>query len=156
MWLHLISDVCCFRITAERLAHLNKCLMNLKVGNFCYKSYPLKLGELQGNHFTVVIRSAQSSLFDGAVKLGVLCHHNIHKWSLSEWYVFFVLLIIGTSQGQMNKWMRPWRLSNRLASLTTMACSALAPQQCPHNRLAGETTGQFRKKGRIIRNLDAC
>lgn len=46
------------RITAERLAHLNKCLMNLKLGNFCYKNHPLKLGELQGNHFTVVIRSA--------------------------------------------------------------------------------------------------
>lgn len=59
VWLHLIADVCRFRITAERLAHLNKCLMNLKVGNFCYKSHPLKLGELQGNHFTVVIRLAR-------------------------------------------------------------------------------------------------
>uniref|UniRef100_A0A3Q1B4F0 Pseudouridylate synthase 7 homolog n=1 Tax=Amphiprion ocellaris TaxID=80972 RepID=A0A3Q1B4F0_AMPOC len=48
---------CSLRITAERLAHLNKCLMNLKVGNFCYKNHPLKLGELQGNHFTVVIRN---------------------------------------------------------------------------------------------------
>uniref|UniRef100_A0A667YMS6 Pseudouridine synthase 7 n=1 Tax=Myripristis murdjan TaxID=586833 RepID=A0A667YMS6_9TELE len=45
------------RITAERLAHLNKCLMNFKLGNFCYKNHPLKLGELQGNHFTVVIRN---------------------------------------------------------------------------------------------------
>lgn len=54
------GDVSRLRITAERLAHLNKCLMNLKVGNFCYKNYPLKLGELQGNHFTVVIRLAFS------------------------------------------------------------------------------------------------
>lgn len=55
------SFSCCLRrITAERLAHLNKCLMNLKLGNFCYKKHPLKLGELQGNHFTVVIRSADT------------------------------------------------------------------------------------------------
>jgi len=44
------------RISAERLSHLNKCLMNLKLGNFSYKKHPLKLGELQGNHFTVVLR----------------------------------------------------------------------------------------------------
>lgn len=53
------KDVCntdLHRISAERLAHLNKCLMNLKLGNFCYKNHPLKLGELQGNHFTVILR----------------------------------------------------------------------------------------------------
>lgn len=49
------------RISAERLAHLNKCLMNFKLGNFCYKKHPLKLGELQGNHFTVVLRSVYTS-----------------------------------------------------------------------------------------------
>ena len=48
------------RITAERLSHLNKCLNNFKLGNFCYKNHPLKLGELQGNHFTVVLRSVQT------------------------------------------------------------------------------------------------
>lgn len=49
------------RISAERLAHLNKCLMNFKLGNFSYKKHPLKLGELQGNHFTVVLRSVHAS-----------------------------------------------------------------------------------------------
>ncbi|KAG8142658.1 putative Pseudouridylate synthase 7 protein [Naja naja] len=44
-------------ITAQRLAHLNKCLMNCKLGNFSYKNHPLKLGELQGNHFTVGLRN---------------------------------------------------------------------------------------------------
>ncbi|XP_068170213.1 pseudouridylate synthase 7 homolog [Antennarius striatus] len=52
-----VQEIAVHRITAERLAHLNKCLMNLKLGNFCYKNHPLKLGELQGNHFTVVIRN---------------------------------------------------------------------------------------------------
>lgn len=52
MWMWMSLD----RISAERLSHLNKCLMNLKLGNFSYKKHPLKLGELQGNHFTVVLR----------------------------------------------------------------------------------------------------
>ncbi|XP_068595603.1 pseudouridylate synthase 7 homolog [Brachionichthys hirsutus] len=52
-----VQEIAVLRITAERLAHLNKCLMNLKLGNFCYKNHPLKLGELQGNRFSVVIRN---------------------------------------------------------------------------------------------------
>nr|XP_029135546.1 LOW QUALITY PROTEIN: pseudouridylate synthase 7 homolog [Labrus bergylta] len=52
-----VQEIAVLKITAERLAHLNKCLMNLKLGNFCYKNHPLKLGELQGNHFTIVIRN---------------------------------------------------------------------------------------------------
>lgn len=31
--------------------------MNFKLGNFSYQKSPLKLGELQGNHFTVVLRN---------------------------------------------------------------------------------------------------
>uniref|UniRef100_A0A8D0HMB3 Pseudouridylate synthase 7 homolog n=1 Tax=Sphenodon punctatus TaxID=8508 RepID=A0A8D0HMB3_SPHPU len=52
-----VQEIAVLRITAQRLAHLNKCLMNFKLGNFSYKNYPLKLGELQGNHFTVVLRN---------------------------------------------------------------------------------------------------
>ncbi|XP_065813088.1 pseudouridylate synthase 7 homolog isoform X1 [Labrus bergylta] len=52
-----VQEIAVLKITAERLGHLNKCLMNLKLGNFCYKNHPLKLGELQGNHFTIVIRN---------------------------------------------------------------------------------------------------
>ncbi|XP_019399112.1 PREDICTED: pseudouridylate synthase 7 homolog [Crocodylus porosus] len=52
-----VQEIAVLRITAQRLAHLNKCLMNFKLGNFSYKSHPLKLGELQGNHFTVVLRN---------------------------------------------------------------------------------------------------
>ncbi|KAM8861797.1 pseudouridylate synthase 7 homolog isoform 1-T2 [Synchiropus picturatus] len=52
-----VQEIAVLKVTAERLAHLNKCLMNLKLGNFSYKNHPLKLGELQGNHFTVVIRN---------------------------------------------------------------------------------------------------
>ncbi|XP_057220497.1 pseudouridylate synthase 7 homolog isoform X3 [Malurus melanocephalus] len=52
-----VQEIAVLRITAQRLAHLNKCLMNFRLGNFSYKNHPLKLGELQGNHFTVVLRN---------------------------------------------------------------------------------------------------
>ncbi|XP_067420586.1 pseudouridylate synthase 7 homolog isoform X2 [Emydura macquarii macquarii] len=52
-----VQEIAVLRITAQRLAHLNKCLMNFKLGNFSYKNHPLKLGELQGNHFTVLLRN---------------------------------------------------------------------------------------------------
>uniref|UniRef100_A0A674DA18 Pseudouridine synthase 7 n=1 Tax=Salmo trutta TaxID=8032 RepID=A0A674DA18_SALTR len=52
-----VQEIAVLKVTAERLSHLNKCLNNFKLGNFCYKKHPLKLGELQGNHFTVVIRN---------------------------------------------------------------------------------------------------
>lgn len=49
---------------------------------------------------------------------------------------------VGTSQGRMRRFIRPWRPSGRQASSTTMECSASAPQLCPHNKLAGEMVGQ--------------
>ncbi|XP_067861118.1 pseudouridylate synthase 7 homolog isoform X2 [Heptranchias perlo] len=56
-----VQEIAVVKITAQRLSHLNKCLMNFKLGNFSYKTYPLKLGELQGNHFTVVLRNITGS-----------------------------------------------------------------------------------------------
>ncbi|XP_051545325.1 pseudouridylate synthase 7 homolog isoform X2 [Myxocyprinus asiaticus] len=56
-----VQEIAVLKISAERLAHLNKCLMNLKLGNFSYKKHPLKLGELQGNHFTVILRNISGS-----------------------------------------------------------------------------------------------
>ncbi|XP_030071896.1 pseudouridylate synthase 7 homolog [Microcaecilia unicolor] len=52
-----VQEIAVLKITAQRLAHLNNCLMNFKLGNFSYKKWPLKLGELQGNLFTVVLRN---------------------------------------------------------------------------------------------------
>ncbi|XP_030630385.1 pseudouridylate synthase 7 homolog isoform X2 [Chanos chanos] len=52
-----VQEIAVLKISAERISHLNKCLMNFKLGNFSYKKHPLKLGELQGNHFTVVLRN---------------------------------------------------------------------------------------------------
>ncbi|XP_075064883.1 pseudouridylate synthase 7 homolog [Mixophyes fleayi] len=52
-----VQAIAVLKITAQRLAHLNKCLMNFKLGNFTYQTNPLKLGELYGNHFTVILRN---------------------------------------------------------------------------------------------------
>ncbi|XP_068132359.1 pseudouridylate synthase 7 homolog [Hyperolius riggenbachi] len=52
-----VQAIAVLKITAQRLSHLNKCLMNCKLGNFTYQKHPLKLGELQGNHFTVILRN---------------------------------------------------------------------------------------------------
>ena len=49
----------------------------------------------------------------------------------------------GTSQEQISRSIGPWRPSNRWASLTTMACSALAPQLYPRTKLAGEMFAQI-------------
>ncbi|KAM9312448.1 pseudouridylate synthase 7 homolog [Gastrophryne carolinensis] len=56
-----VQAIAVLKITAQRLSHLNKCLMNFKLGNFTYQKHPLKLGELQGNHFTVVLRNISGS-----------------------------------------------------------------------------------------------
>ncbi|XP_069764399.1 pseudouridylate synthase 7 homolog isoform X2 [Narcine bancroftii] len=56
-----VQEIAVVKITAQRLSHLNKCLMNFRLGNFSYKKYPLKLGELQGNNFTVVLRNITGS-----------------------------------------------------------------------------------------------
>ncbi|XP_059843151.1 pseudouridylate synthase 7 homolog isoform X1 [Hypanus sabinus] len=56
-----VQEIAVVKITAQRLSHLNKCLMNFRLGNFSYKKYPLKLGELQGNHFTIVLRNITGS-----------------------------------------------------------------------------------------------
>uniref|UniRef100_A0A8C6WE08 Pseudouridylate synthase 7 homolog n=1 Tax=Neogobius melanostomus TaxID=47308 RepID=A0A8C6WE08_9GOBI len=56
-----VQEIAVLKVTAERLAHLNKCLMNLKLGNFSYKNHPLKLGELRGNHFTIILRNITGS-----------------------------------------------------------------------------------------------
>uniref|UniRef100_A0A6I8NUA7 Pseudouridylate synthase 7 homolog n=1 Tax=Ornithorhynchus anatinus TaxID=9258 RepID=A0A6I8NUA7_ORNAN len=61
-----VQEIAVLKITAQRLAHLNKCLMNFKLGNFSYQKSPLKLGELQGNHFTVVLRNITGT--DGQVQ----------------------------------------------------------------------------------------
>ena len=56
-----VQSVSVFRIDARNLQGLNKVLNNIRVGNFEFKKTPLKLGELKGNTFVVVLRNVDGS-----------------------------------------------------------------------------------------------
>ncbi|KAL3843975.1 hypothetical protein ACJIZ3_001378 [Penstemon smallii] len=49
--------VTAFKLRASRLAALNEKLIGIKVGNFCHVNEGLVLGQLQGNRFTITLRS---------------------------------------------------------------------------------------------------
>ncbi|CAG8493671.1 2128_t:CDS:10 [Paraglomus occultum] len=52
------------KITAERLAGLNKRFKGITLGNFEYVDAPLKLGDLRGNRFDIILRHVQISSED--------------------------------------------------------------------------------------------
>ncbi|KAL3851730.1 hypothetical protein ACJMK2_015451 [Sinanodonta woodiana] len=51
------QEVTVYKMVAEKLRSLNSSLRNIVLGNFRYVDQPLKLGQLSGNHFTIVLRS---------------------------------------------------------------------------------------------------
>ena len=51
------QQLCACRIEAKKLASINKLVRNIAVGSFEYKSFPLKLGDLSGNQFSIVLRN---------------------------------------------------------------------------------------------------
>ncbi|KAL7120130.1 hypothetical protein ACP275_02G104600 [Erythranthe tilingii] len=53
-----------FKQRASKLAALNDRLFGIKVGNFCYVDEELVLGKLQGNRFTITLRSVSSDAED--------------------------------------------------------------------------------------------
>ncbi|XP_065829927.1 pseudouridylate synthase 7 homolog [Oscarella lobularis] len=48
-----------YRVSAETLAKLNEKLRNIRVGNFSYSNSPLRLGELEGNRFQIILRNVK-------------------------------------------------------------------------------------------------
>ncbi|CAI9733696.1 pseudouridylate synthase 7 homolog [Octopus vulgaris] len=58
-----------FRTTGERLFELNKVLKNICLGNFSYVDECLKLGQLLGNRFIIVLRALLHSNWKEAVEL---------------------------------------------------------------------------------------
>ncbi|KAK3609530.1 hypothetical protein CHS0354_007331 [Potamilus streckersoni] len=50
------QEVTVYKMIAEKLRSLNSSLRNIVLGNFRYVNQPLKLGQLSGNHFTIVLR----------------------------------------------------------------------------------------------------
>ena len=49
-------DLFDYRMEADKLRYLNSALRGITLGNFTYKDKPLKLGDLTGNHFTIILR----------------------------------------------------------------------------------------------------
>ncbi|XP_077981805.1 pseudouridylate synthase 7 homolog [Glandiceps talaboti] len=56
-----VQEVTAYRVEAPRLYGLNKTLKNIKLSNFRYCKDALRLGDLSGNHFTIVIRSVEAN-----------------------------------------------------------------------------------------------
>ncbi|CAH1784910.1 unnamed protein product [Owenia fusiformis] len=50
-----------YKVPAERLYALNKCLRGIVLGDFRYCKDQLKLGQLKGNHFVIVLRNMTGS-----------------------------------------------------------------------------------------------
>ncbi|PVD25207.1 hypothetical protein C0Q70_15705 [Pomacea canaliculata] len=55
------QEITAYKIHPKKLSGLNNVLRNIKLGNFRYVDKPLKLGELKGNHFTIVLRNTVGS-----------------------------------------------------------------------------------------------
>ncbi|KAK4414247.1 Multisubstrate pseudouridine synthase 7 [Sesamum alatum] len=53
-----------FKLRAGRLAALNERLIGIKVGDFCHVNDGLVLGQLQGNRFTITLRSVSAETED--------------------------------------------------------------------------------------------
>ena len=56
-----IQRVAVKQCQSKRLKDLNKALINIVLGNFEYKTEPLKLGDLSGNEFTLIIRDVTNA-----------------------------------------------------------------------------------------------
>ncbi|KAK1271789.1 hypothetical protein QJS04_geneDACA007517 [Acorus gramineus] len=76
-----------FKQHAERLAALNKRLIGIKVGDFCYVREGLVLGQLLGNHFTITLRGvvAESddiikAAADGLGKGGFINYYGLQRF----------------------------------------------------------------------------
>ncbi|XP_062522851.1 pseudouridylate synthase 7 homolog isoform X2 [Corticium candelabrum] len=52
-----VQRISVYRVTADKLSQLNKILRNMRVGNFTYEKEPLRLGQLWGNRFCIVLRN---------------------------------------------------------------------------------------------------
>ncbi|KAF7256546.1 hypothetical protein EG68_06519 [Paragonimus skrjabini miyazakii] len=76
-------------VDSEKLASLNRRLHGIFVGNFSYVSRPLFLGDLDGNQFTVVLRSVSAS----ASSIDV----SIESWKLNGFINYFGLQRFGHS-----------------------------------------------------------
>ncbi|XP_076336847.1 pseudouridine synthase 7 [Tachypleus tridentatus] len=55
------QQVSVYRVSGERLLNLNGRLRGITIGNIQYKQKPIKLGDLSGNNFVIIIRNITGS-----------------------------------------------------------------------------------------------
>ena len=61
------QKICAYSLDAKRICTLNKLIKNTSVGDFAYRECPLKLGDLSGNHFSIVLRNISSDADEPSV-----------------------------------------------------------------------------------------
>ncbi|XP_025785590.1 pseudouridylate synthase 7 homolog [Puma concolor] len=111
-----VQEIAVLKITAQRLAHLNKCLMNFKLGNFSYQKNPLKLGELQGNHFTVVLRNITGTdeqvqqAMNSLKEIGFINYYGMQRFGTTAvpTYQVFSAESVQTEKGYLVKCREEW------------------------------------------------
>lgn len=85
-----VQCVSVFRIDARNLRGLNNVLNNVRVGNFEFKKTQLKLGNLKGNTFVVVLRNvdANDELIESAMSslqnLGFINYYGLQRFGSSK------------------------------------------------------------------------
>ncbi|OZJ04650.1 hypothetical protein BZG36_02895 [Bifiguratus adelaidae] len=63
-----VQKITAFKIHAERIAGLNRTMSGCRFGNFRYVRDPLRLGNLKGNRFTIVLRNVHGANEEDIVK----------------------------------------------------------------------------------------
>jgi len=57
-----VQWVTIWKMLPARLAGINKNAYGFRLGNFCFQSEPLRLGDLQGNRFSILIRKIETEI----------------------------------------------------------------------------------------------
>ncbi|KAI9368429.1 pseudouridine synthase [Aspergillus egyptiacus] len=90
-----VQRACAYRVTADRMAKLNKTLRNAVLGDFEYRPHGLELGDLYGNEFVVTLRDCEIpgvNLEDGesavakATELTTSALKNLHQRGYFNYY----------------------------------------------------------------------
>mmetsp|Transcript_13678 Transcript_13678/g.41261 ORF Transcript_13678/g.41261 Transcript_13678/m.41261 type:complete len:746 (-) Transcript_13678:137-2374(-) len=85
-----VQEITAFAVPAQRLSELYSRLQGMAVGNFRYCDSALKLGDLQGNHFSIVLRNvtADETVIQRALrsvaKHGFVNYYGLQRFGNSE------------------------------------------------------------------------
>ncbi|KAL5013397.1 hypothetical protein ScPMuIL_007667 [Solemya velum] len=84
------QEVTVFKTSAEKLNGMNKILRNIAVGNYRYVDNCLRLGNLTGNHFTIVLREVSASdevimkVKDSMIKSGFINYYGMQRFGTTN------------------------------------------------------------------------